>query len=326
MKKPRQIFLNTFRRHRFAMLTGLCLGGIGVVLIQASHQETTGTSILDALSNLLTIRNIGYALTYVGAGIVYFLLLRGMRSKSFSDIDEKRRTVDRAWSDVENKTLITELRSLKSSATIDYSKIEELIKRSQPSAPMHVSVAKSFEEYFGAIVHGLSTRAAIADEKSSVLLDKGIFHVRFGMLFYFGAIVVWQILVHYNGYKTEYFYGMATTSLLFLFIEFLSAWFLKQYRHFVDTATYLLKVKAIFDRYYLIYMALKGNEKHISADVKKLKTLSDALTDDIKWPSDTHLTRADALFAREALDSVSDLLKALKPNRKEKKEMSSADE
>ena len=59
---------------------------------------------------------------------------------------------------------------------------------------------------------------------------------------------------------------------------------------------------------------------HIAGDEKKLKTLADALTDEIKWPNDNHLTKADVAFAREALDSASDLLKALKSNRKEKKE------
>jgi hypothetical protein len=126
--------------------------------------------------------------------------------------------------------------------------------------------------------------------------------------------------VKYKDEKTEYVYGIVTTSLLFLFIEFLSAWFLKQYRHFVDTATYLLKVKAIFDRYYLIYLALKGAESQLAGDAKKLETLTSALTEDIKWPSDAHLTKADVAFAREALDSVSDLLKALKYSRKEKKD------
>jgi CRISPR/Cas system-associated endonuclease Cas3-HD len=111
---------------------------------------------------------------------------------------------------------------------------------------------------------------------------------------------------------------MVACSILFLFIEFLSAWFLKQYRQFVDTATYLFKVKAIFDRHYLLYLALKGGEAHLAGDEKKLKTLAEALTDEIKWPNDNHLTKADVAFAREALDSVSDLLKALKSNRKEK--------
>ena len=67
----------------------------------------------------------------------------------------------------------------------------------------------------------------------------------------------------------------------------------------------------------------KGGEPHLSGDAKKLETLTSALTEDIKWLNDAHLTKADVAFAREALDSVSELLKALKSNRKEKKDKNS---
>ena len=259
----------------------------------------------------------------VGTFVVYYYMLRSYvktGSKSFSDIDEERKKEAKFYGGGEAQELVSELRSLRHTAGIDYGKIEEIIKKTQPKDDRTKKSAAGFDGYFNSVITNLSSRALDSDEKASLLLERGISYVKFGLWFYFLAIVSWQALIHFCGFKTEYAYGIATTSLLFLFIEFLSAWFLKQYRHFVDTATYLLKVKAIFDRYYLIYLALKGSEAHLSGDVKKLETLTDALTDDIKWPSDAHLTKADVAFAREALDSVSDLLKALKSTRKEKKD------
>jgi len=275
--------------------------------------------------NVVTVEKFGMALAGIGALWFYVLMFLGIKQKSFSDIDEKRRSNVRINAASDSSDLISELKALKSAATIDYSKIEELIRKSQPLSSKPIGVPRSFEDYFATISNGLASRAELADEKSSVLLDKGIFHVRFGMVFYLGCIICWQVLVHYHGYKVEYIYGIGSSSLLFLFIEFLSAWFLKQYRHFVDTATYLSKVKAIFDRYYLVFAALRGNEKFVSNDAK-LKTLCDALTDDIKWPADVHLTRADAHFAREAMESMAELVKALKPSNQKQTNNSSESE
>ncbi|MDH8179558.1 hypothetical protein QIG81_27635, partial [Klebsiella pneumoniae] len=69
-----------------------------------------------------------------------------------------------------------------------------------------------------------------------------------GITFFITSIIVWQVLSWLTGFKEQYIYGMISCSLLFIFIEFLSAWFLKQYRHFVDTSTYHIKVKSIFDK------------------------------------------------------------------------------
>lgn len=98
-------------------------------------------------------------------------------------------------------------------------------------------------------------------------------------------------------------------SLLFVFIEFLSAWFLKQYRHFVDTSTYLVKIKSIFDKYMLTYLFYKK-------DVKKSEAMSmrmlEILERDIKWPETYLLKKTDISFAKEAFESFSTFADAMK--------------
>jgi len=107
--------------------------------------------------------------------------------------------------------------------------------------------------------------------------------------------------------------------MLFIFIEFLSAWFLKQYRHFVDTSTYLIKVKSIFDRYALTYLALKDNI-HTQKDGKEhLSALLSILRDDIQWPDDYMFKTADVNFAKEFVQSLGEVAKNLKEfNAKQK--------
>lgn len=309
------------KRPIFIVATLLVYGGMILFFLGSRDQSKT---LSDMLGQLASPKYLGIALLAIGFTLIFFETLTRARSitmRSFTDVDDERREKARFYGGgSEISSLVGELKELRSSAAIDYSKIEEIISKSKKRSLTASKATRSFEDYFEDVVSVLESRSSLCDEKASVLLDKGIFFVWFGIVFYLFAIAAWQTLIHWTGFKQEYAYGMVACSVLFLFIEFLSAWFLKQYRHFVDTATYLFKVKAIFDRHFLLYLALKGNEAHIAGDEKKLKTLADALTDEIKWPNDGHLTKADVAFAREAMDSISDLAKTLKSSRKEKKE------
>ena len=309
------------KRPIFIVAALLVYSGMGLFWFGSRDQSKT---LSDMLGQLASPKYLGIALLAIGLILLFFETLTragGIRMRSFTDVDDERREKARFYGGgSEISSLVGELKDLRSSTTIDYSKIEEIINKSKKRSSTAPKTTRSFDDYFEDVVSILESRSSLCDEKASVLLDKGIFFVWFGIVFYLLAIAAWQTLIHWTGFKQEYAYGMIACSILFLFIEFLSAWFLKQYRHFVDTATYLFKVKAIFDRHFLLYLALKGNEAHLTGDEKRLKILADALTDEIKWPNDSHLTKADVAFAREALDSVSDLVKTLKSNRKEKKE------
>ena len=176
----------------------------------------------------------------------------------------------------------------------------------------------TFALYFESIRNLLEQKAEVADKKASILLDKGTGYSRFGIGLFVAAIVGWQFAAHATGFQTQYIYGIASTSLLFVFIEFLSAWFLKQYRQFVDTSTYLIKVKSIFDKYMLVYLAGKEAiaDGHDSKKAKQM--LLDLLGEEITWP-DTYLTKnADVSFAKEALEAITLLAKSMRAEAKGK--------
>ncbi len=111
---------------------------------------------------------------------------------------------------------------------------------------------------------------------------------------------------------------MISCSLLFIFIEFLSAWFLKQYRHFVDTSTYHIKVKSIFDKYMMSYLAIKSLGDNNRSDETKYQAMLRVLEEEIKWPESYLLKKSEVSFAREAIETMSHFAKAIKSEAKNK--------
>jgi hypothetical protein len=176
---------------------------------------------------------------------------------------------------------------------------------------------KSFTAYYSNMVQVLQEKSATADEKASMLLDKGTSYSKAGIIFFLASIIFWQGLAWRKEFQVQFGYGMLSCSFLFAFIEFLSAWFLRQYRHFVDTSTYLIKVKTMLDKYMLSYLAIY--EKKLSAEDKKAKldTLLGILAREIDWPDVEIMKRGDVSFAKEAMESITSVAKALKPTKKE---------
>lgn len=260
--------------------------------------------------------SIGALVITVSATYLMLSISQAQREKRFIDIDDKMSAApDR--STIEK--LIAEIEELKESQpSVDYQRIEELIRKSTATSPKpELEVLKSFESYFNVIRTTLEEKATVADQKASILLDKGTSYSRGGITFFIFSIVVWQILSWIKGFEPQFIYGIASCSVLFIFIEFLSAWFLKQYRQFVDTSTYLIKVKSIFDRYMLTYLVLKeapGDKR------EKLLEILPLLKEDIKWPETYLLKNGDVSFAKEALETMTYLMKSMKDSAKEAKE------
>ncbi|TBL80624.1 hypothetical protein [Paenibacillus thalictri] len=167
--------------------------------------------------------------------------------------------------------------------------------------------ALSFQLYFMEMKQLFEQKASLANQKASVLLDKGTKYAQFGIVFYVCTIALWQVLALALGeFKTQMVYGIASCSFLFLFIEFLSAWFLKQYQHFVDTSTYLIKVKSIFDKYMLVVLFYQESE-----DIPGREIVLRHLTEDIKWPDMSKLHSDEVSFAKEAVDTAIQLIQSL---------------
>ncbi|GAB6124306.1 hypothetical protein [Humidesulfovibrio idahonensis] len=240
------------------------------------------------------------------------------KKKNFGDIDEQSSKNKTNMMDVSGiKTIVgSEISKISMKADVDYDKISDAIAKSIEKSNVLAQHA-NFIGQCQQISSSLMEKANVSDKKASELLDRGTGYVWLGILFYISSIIVWQIFISYSqGILVQHYYGIAACSFLFLFIEFLSAWFLRQYRHFVDTSTYLLKVKSIFDRYVLLYCALEGKEKDVADDQDKVKIIAKVLSEKFPWPSDTHLTKEDVAFTREAVDSFAKLFNISKQSKK----------
>lgn len=175
--------------------------------------------------------------------------------------------------------------------------IEEAVGRAVAEELRSKEHRGTFAGHFLAISRLLESKADVADEKASILLSRGVAYSWGGVVFYVLSIVVWQWLARDEGMKPRIVVGVASCSLLFIFVEFLSAWFLRQYRHFVDTSTYLIKVKAIFDRYMLAYTLADESGGDVA---KKFGALNEMLAATLQWPETQIFTFGDTDFAKEA--------------------------
>lgn len=171
----------------------------------------------------------------------------------------------------------------------------------------------SFKLYFLKIINILEEKSIDSDKKASLLLDNGKLYFITGITYFIIAIIFWQIYISYVGeFKTNHIYGIISTSLVFIFIEFISAWYLRQYKSFSDTSTYLTKIKSIFDKYMLIYLV--SSEK---AD-KDFTILLEQLSSEIKWPETYLLKNADVSFAKDALETMTTMAQTFKNEVKNK--------
>lgn len=275
--------------------------------------------LLTRESDLISLlKNQAPMVAGVFAAIVGFLMVTSeisklritRREERFVDVDDKRGTSN---PDLQLKIFkyFNSLNNQKSTITLE--KIEELLSKAAESKAKENSVLfESFESYFADIRGVLVEQAHTADKKASILLDKGTSYSRWGITFFIAAIIVWQVLAWITGFKEQYIYGIVSCSLLFVFIEFLSAWFLKQYRHFVDTSTYHIKVKSIFDKYMMSFLAIKTLGSDSENRELKYQAMLKILEEDIKWPESYLLKNGDVSFAKEALETMTHFAKAMK--------------
>jgi len=295
---------------------------IGVVLIYAGLGLPV---LLKTESNLLLLLKeqapliIGVLSALVGFALTsseISKIKRARREERFVDVDEAR-TGDRTGF---QEKILNEIKTLKAqSENLSAEKIESLISEiSEKRSLDNKDLYESFENYFSEIKTVLVDQAHTADKKASILLDKGTAYSKGGITFFIVTIIAWQVLSGFYGFKEQYIYGIVSCSLLFIFIEFLAAWFLKQYRHFIDTSTYLIKVKSIFDKYMLSFLTIKSIGINSDNEDEKYKSMLKVLEEDIKWPETYLLKHGDISFAKEAMETMTHFAKAMKSEVKDK--------
>ena len=302
----RSVFEVFFRRPRMLITFLLAYLGIGMVFLGVTKQDIT------PLIQEYGLAGAGALVAFI-AVVLQFDESRKRREEldeRVSSVDERRREITESEA---LRDLWKEIKNVKETQQVDYGKIESIISKSeQKKNQARLEQYKSFSNYFDGIRTLLENKSTDADEKASILLDKGTAYSRFGIIFFIVSIAIWQGISFATGFKEQYIYGIVSCSLLFVFIEFLSAWFLRQYRNYVDTSTYLVKIKSIFDRYMLTYLAIHDSEKDTTS-------LAHVLSDDIKWPETYLMKNADISFAKEAMEAMTYMAQTVRKEAKNKK-------
>lgn len=141
-----------------------------------------------------------------------------------------------------------------------------------------------FEAHTSNILKSLSTYATSSEVTATKLLDKGVAFMAGGLVFYVGAIILWQVFANLIRPDPNVMYvGMAACSITFIVIEFLAAWFFKQYRYYVEVSLSCLRVRSVYDRYLLSYYSLREFKGESDESIRK--QMAEVIKEDVNWPS-----------------------------------------
>ncbi len=171
----------------------------------------------------------------------------------------------------------------------------------------------AFELHTYHVVDGLNKHISLTEEKGSNLLDRGLLFLFGGILFYILAIIGWQAWAKYGEPNERVMYiGMFASSVVFLVCEFLAAWFLKQYRHYVDASLACLRVKSVYDRYLLSYYAVKEMGMESDEVPEKLSRILEVLKEDVMWPAHKDNVSNDFNYMLQSVSAAHSSLDKLK--------------
>ncbi|NWF16990.1 hypothetical protein HX785_25145 [Pseudomonas reactans] len=184
----------------------------------------------------------------------------------------------------------------------------------------------SFESYISNVLKSISAYAGVAEITATKLLDKGVAFMAGGIVFYIVAIVIWQVFANLTHPDPNVMYvGMAACSMTFIVVEFLAAWFFKQYRYYVEVSLSCLRVRSVYDRYLLNYYSLhefKGDE----AEKARIQ-MTEFLKVDVGWPTHKDGTANDFNYMVESMSAAYATLDKMKGvfNSKKKSQSKAGD-
>ncbi|EKR17341.1 hypothetical protein [Leptospira interrogans] len=187
----------------------------------------------------------------------------------------------------------------------------DLKRKSERVTNIEVSAYDDFKDFYSTTASLLIQKSNLSDEKASILLDKGISFTKFGIALFIFSIIAWQIVASFVGFTQQVIFGILSSSFLFIFIEFLSAWFLKQYKSFTDTSTYMLKIKALLDRYMFAFLVIE-KFPNTSARVSNAELILKIIEKEIRWP-DSKINKENVdNYAGDVINILSELIKTVR--------------
>lgn len=182
----------------------------------------------------------------------------------------------------------------------------------EPAEPADHNHQSPFASYVETVISSLDDRINLSEKKASMLLDRGTGYLRGGIYFYVATIFLWQVAIYYTGFHAHVWIGIFSCSLTFLVVEFLAAWFLKQYRSYVDSSIAYLRVRSTFNRYLLSYHAINEFAGESSADDLARLQILKVLEEEVKWPEMKDVNSNDFNFMLESMSTFTSALEKLR--------------
>jgi len=325
-KSPVRSSMGWVERLRFGltMLAGVLMGSATAIAALPNIVRFFGGNLLVG----------SMAVGSIGLLVIVFLLalFSSARKESFVDLDEKilRRQVE--GEELEKAEGMDTLRAILRSKHeppryYDSVSIEEVSPKYLSEVEQKLSSQSleitGFEHHMNSLVRSLDLHINLAENKASLLLDKGTTYLWRGIFFYICSIVVWQVATSLYEVGKFAVWGMISCSLTFLVVEFLAAWFLRQYKSFTDSSFNLVRVKSVFNRYLLSYLAIKefsnSGEHLVDMRAQMLKVLEE----DVKWLEPAPQKSGDLNHMIAMFESVSGLVEKLKVSAKDDKSTAS---
>lgn len=193
-------------------------------------------------------------------------------------------------------------------------KVKRTAKENEINIENNVTTTSNTYRILNYQIKQLNEQIIATESKASTLLTTGITFIIVGIAFYFIAMVTWQFLLWGKNPNTSNIIGMIECTGIFIFFEIVAAWYLKQYRYYVDKSTFLVKVKAIFDKYLINYFLAEENKfKSIT-----YKNLFEEIAKEINWPKDTHMQKNKSDDIHESLLGTIKELSSLLKNQGDK--------
>lgn len=186
--------------------------------------------------------------------------------------------------------------------------------RNSPMPPQQFQFHDTaFENYVRIALVDLHRHVELTEDKASKVLDKGLWLMVSGIAFYVFSIVLWQVLANLSSKAGYVMYaGMIACSMTFLVVEFLAAWFFKQYRYYVDAALSCMRVKSAYDKMLMSYYIIREFKSEGDLDRESRVEMLKVLEAEIKWPNHTQSSKGDINHMVEMFGSLNKSLEQLK--------------
>lgn len=194
---------------------------------------------------------------------------------------------------------------LKDDPTLD--QISEVVDKSRKAASGY-----EFSVHMRTIIESLDHQIDYAEEKASRLLEVGRGFVRGGIWLYIFSIIVWQGYLYYINFQLSagIVVGMVSTTAVFLIMEFLGSWYLKQYRHYGDSAFSYMKVRSSYNKYMLAYCVVVEFSENDPA--KSQEDILRVLAESEKWPELKEVNANDFNYMLQSVESMGAAFEKLK--------------